>query len=805
MIGNYFKIAVRNILRSKGYSAINIFGLAIGIAICILIMIYTQHELSFDRSHPYAENTFRIAYAPNENTGFKGIAKSPIPLSPAIRAEYPEVQEAVRFFKVGSGSATGPPVRYEDVKFTEDNFYLADPNVFDVFDVKLVVGDKQTVFKNTHSVVLSEETAKRYFGNDNPIGKVIHLESAHDLEVTGIFRSVNDKTHFNFDFLSPFELLRVMWPNWSGHEDSWGTPFTWTYLVLNNSDQVQSLQDKLPDFIQRYYPQQVRDRAGNFKFTLQPVTGIHFDSHMSREMEPNSTRATIYTLIAIGALVLIIACINFMNMATARSVRRAREVGLRKVLGASRQSLVKQFIGEAYVFSLLASLVGVILAALFLPLFNTLTGAEIGFNNVGILQLLVACALLAFIVGLFSGSYPSLFLSAFKPIRTLKGELTAAGGSLVRKGLVIFQFIITIVFIISIVTINRQMQFIQAKELGYNEEELLILSRPNGDLSIEAIRQSLMSVPGVKGVVNSAGSLPGQTLQSWTYLPNSNAEENRKGMLTIWAGRDFINLFGLELIDGRDFSTLGESDSLELVIINEAAAKEIGWENDVVGRYFGEAVWRSDKVNDGVVLGLVKDFHFQTLHEPVQPLVIIYAENFGNVLIEVSMDNVAETLNGLETKWNEMAPNAPFDYAFLDDRVEQLYENESTTSDVISTFTIIAVLISCLGLFGLASYTAEQKTKEIGIRKVLGASISQVLVMLSKSLIALLALAFIVAVPTGIYFMNKWLEGFAYKIEIGLGTFIIAAGIALTISVITISSQTIRAALSSPVDALRQD
>ena len=795
MIKNYLTVAIRNIARNKTFSAINILGLAIGMACCILILLYVQDELSYDRHHEHADRIYRVAAEGKVAGTMRQFAITPFPMGPALVKDYPEVIKSVRFFQ-----GTNPRTLVEDQHgqaFFEDGVLFTDANVFEVFNFPLSQGDPKTAFLEPFSIVITEAMAQKYFGKHNPIGQPLILFKKASFKVTGVLKDAAHNTHFQFDFLASPILQE---PGWFNHE-------YYTYLLLQQNDSAGELEAKLPNFIETHAGEQHKALGYKIDYFLQPLTDIHLHSHLEWEISPNGDIRYVYLFLSIAFFVLILACINFMNLSTARSATRSKEVGMRKVVGANRMQLIRQFMGESILLALVALLFAVVLVELSLPAFNTFIQRELVLDYAGNWHVVLALLSVALFAGMLSGIYPAFFLSAFQPVEVLKSTMRRGlKTSNSRKTLVVFQFVISIVLIIGTVVIYHQSDYIKNKKLGFNKEHVIVMPNPGEQLT-ERYRSILSTYPNVLNTSRSV-SVPGRKLPSNLFRPSSDSAYPDGLMMNhLQVDHGFISTYGLELIEGRDFSKDISSDKYGTFILNESAMRKLGWTslaNQKLELIFPEG--NKLKVEaQGDVVGVVKDFHYKSLHHEIEPLIIMTGNWFAYFAIRIRSDDVVGTLSFLKTQWKEIAPNKPFDYFFLDDDYDKLYRTEEQIGTLFALFSILAIFVASLGLFGLASFTAQRRIKEIGIRKVLGASVSNLVLMLSKEFALLVGIANLIAWPIAYYAMNRWLQDFAYRIDLEIWAFVLSGFLALFIALTTVSYQAWKVARTNPVDALRYE
>ena len=799
MIKNYLTVAIRNIARNKTFSAINILGLAIGMACCILILLYVQDELSYDQHHEHAHRIYRIAIEAKIGGVMRQAPVTPFPMGPALVKDYPEVIESVRFF---DGHDPRSLVENQQGQiFFEDNLWFTDPNFFQVFTFPLSKGDPETAFLEPYSVVITEAVAQKYFGEQDPIGQILsfyELERKRAFKVTGVFKDTAHHSHFQFDFLaSPIRH----------HEPDWATNVFYTYLLLQDNDSAQELEVKLPNFMAAHTGEQHEATGFKMDYFLQPLTDIHL-YNLEREMGENSDIRYVYLFLIIALFVLILACVNFMNLSTARSATRSKEVGMRKVVGANRTQLIRQFMGESILLALLALFFAVAFVEISLPAFNAFIQRELVLDYAGNWHVVLTLLGVVLFAGLLSGIYPALFLSAFQPVEVLKSTLKRGlKTSSSRKTLVVFQFVISIILIIGTVVVYHQSDYIKNKKLGFDKEQVIVMPYP-GMRATERYKSRLSGYANVLSTSTSS-SVPGRSFGGSFFRPRGDdTYQGRFVMAKIVVDREFISTYGLELVEGRDFSKDMMNDGEGELILNEAAIRHFGWASGA-GKEV-ENIWpQGDKVKveyRGEVVGVVKDFHYQSLHHKIEPLIITTVETwFEYFAIRIRSDDITGTLSFLKTQWKEIAPNKPFDYFFLDDDYDKLYRTEEQIGTLFSLFSILAIFVASLGLFGLASFTAQRRIKEIGIRKVLGASVSNLVLMLSKEFALLVGIANLIAWPIAYYAMNRWLQDFAYRIDLGIWAFVLSGFLALFIALTTVSYQAWKVARTNPVDALRYE
>jgi len=807
MLTNYIKIAWRNLVRNKAFSAINIVGLALGLATCLLISLYVFNELSYDRYSEKADRIVRVVFRGIMDGGQINEANVMPPVAQTLKADYPEVEEATRLQSVGY-----PAISIGDRTFRDERLAFADSNFFQVFGLPLLEGDAKTALVQPGTAIITRALAQKFFGTANPLGKSISIKSWNALfRVTGVIEKIPVNSHFHFDmFMSMAGLPDAKSP-------SWMTSGYYTYLVLPKGYDPAKLEAKLPQMVSKYMgPQlqkafgmtitQFRQKGNDVGFLLQPLTSIHLRSNLTGEMEANGDIQYVYIFGAIALFMLTIACINFMNLSTAGASKRAKEVGIRKVMGSVRQSLTSQFLIESLLLTAIALVLAVGLVYMVLPLFNELAGKDLHVNFSAMPWLLPCLVLLGVVVGVLAGSYPAFFLSSFKPVQVLKGtKFTGDRKSIgLRSGLVVVQFFISITLMIGTTVVYRQLNYIQHKRLGYEKDQVLVLPETwLLDKKEEVFRNQIMQDPRVVNV-STSGYLPAGPSNNNNYMvyPESNSTQLVK-TVRYDVDYNYIPTLGMQMAYGRNFSKDYGTDSSG-VILNETAARTFGWN----GNALGHTITHTE--NDGKqgvrrVIGVVKDFHFRSMHEAITPLVMVLSRNSGTVIVKIKTKDISGLLATLKTQWEKLTTDAPFNYSFLDERFNNTYLAEQKTGRILGFFAGLTIFVACLGLFGLATFMAEQRTKEIGVRKVLGASVPSIVGLLSRDFLKLVAIAIVLSSPVAWYAMNRWLQDFAYRIDIEWWMFVLAGVLAVLIALLTVSFQSIRAALMNPVKSLRSE
>jgi putative ABC transport system permease protein len=796
MFKNYIKISFRNLWKHRGFSFINISGLAIGLAAGFLMLLYVGFELSYDHFHSKSNTIYRVVANIDMPTGTMEINKPAIAVPPNLKKEFSEILDAVRVMGVNLD------IRNETVKLKENNAIAADSTFFKMFDFEILQGDKNTVLKEPYSIVLSETTAKKYFGNQSAIGQTLKIkdEDIQDINftVTGIMKDFPENSHIQGDLV--ISMTTYTQGIMTDFDQYWGMYDPSAYLLLNPNVDPVALASKFPEFMERNIGDEMRQNKSYVSLFLEPLKDVYLYSSRGSNISGNINSIYVFSIIAI--FILLIASINFINLTTARSVERAKEVGVRKVIGAEKRQLTFQFIGESIIIALLAFIVSVVLIVIFLPLFNTLSGKIISpgiftnFSYIGILFII------AIAIGALAGTYPAFVLSSFKPVQVLKGSFsTGTKGILLRKGLVVTQFTISITLIIGTIIIYNQMNYMRNQELGFDKEQIVVLET-NTSPARKALKDNLDDLPGV--ISTSFGSSVPGTGNSIAYslIKNKNREDQVINIDAYFTDYNFISQFGLKVVAGRGFSRDFGTDSTEAMVINEAAVKLLGYSSpeEALGIDFSQ--WGKS----GQVIGVVKDFHFKSLEQNIKPLTMTIAPNRTDLLsVKISTHNIEETLSSIEQKWETILPDDSFEFYFLDDAFNEQYQTHDRFGNLFISFTILAILISCLGLLGLVAYSTLQRKREIGVRKVLGASVVKIVKLLSKEFINLVGIAFIIASPLAWFIMNYWLEDFAYRIGVQWWMFAWAGISALCIAFVTVCFHATKASLANPVKSLRTE
>ncbi len=810
MFRNYIKIAFRNLWKNKGYSAINIWGLAIGLATCLLITLFVVDELSYDKFNKKADRIYRVDIDFKLVSSVYNDRTTPAPMASALMKDYSQIAQAVR---INGGG--GMLVKKGNETLIEPQSFFADPNIFKVFTLPMISGNPETALIQPNSMVISESIAQKYFKSLDVLGKILKVDNTTLCKITGVIKNTPSESHLHFNF------IRSMSGKEDSHSDFWLNNNFTTYLLVRPGTNQGTLDRYLKEAAKKYVEPQLKNithssfndlekRGDYFKYTSIPLTRIHLHSTLSSEAEPSGNIQYVYIFMVIAAFILLIACVNFMNLSTARSAGRSKEVGVRKVLGSGRSSLVAQFLTESVLTSFLAMVVALLITILFLPYFNQLAGKENELTLFSNVWLLPSLLLITLVVGLLAGLYPAFFLSAFQPIQVLKGKLAAGfKGSWLRNSLVVFQFATAIILIVCTLVIYNQLNYIRNKNLGYNREQVLILKNAYSlGNSAKTFKDEVLQIPGVVAVAR-AGTLPTSGSGDWNKNAFSkDASMNASGTVTIadWSvDADYVPTLGMKMVQGRNFSPQMPTDS-GAILINEAAAGMLGFNHPLQEKLYDSNQGKS--VNEMHIIGVIKDFNAGSLRYKTEPVVFRLSKYGDRFAFRIKSNNIPAVIVQIENKYHTVAPEMagqPFLYSFMDEDFNQLYQSEQRSGKLFICFAFFAILIACLGLFGLITYAAEQRTKEIGIRKVLGATVANITALLSADFIKLVFISIVIATPIAWFAMSKWLQSFAYRTNISWWVFVLAAAIALVIALATVSFQAVKAALANPVKSLRSE
>ncbi len=789
-------------------SSINLLGLTVGLTCCLLILIYIINELSYDRFNAKAGQIYRVTRSFNTIDGVENLHLATVapPFGPLLKNDFPDIEKVTRILSNGL-----TVFRYKDKILNERNAYYAETNFFDFFSVPLLKGNIHNALEEPLSVLLNEETAKKYFGNEDPINKMVKLDNLYTYKVTGIFSDFPASSHFHPKILISFSSLkdstlygeRQLQSNWSNNAFH-------TYLMLPQNYPVKNIESKFPSFLNKNMPSRnmIFKPSQGTKLHLQKLTDIHLQSALEAEIEPNGSISRVYIFSCIALFILLIACINYMNLSTARSVLRAKEIGIRKAIGAKRKEIIAQFLSESVLITFISLSAAILITLIILPYINLFSGQQLSATVLLNYRIVALMLVLPFIIGFISGAYPALFLSSFEPVKVLKGVLKVSKSNFsFRKVLVVTQFSVSIILIISTIIVLRQLSFMQNTNLGFNKD-CVVTSFFSSDLTkhYASFKNELLKTSLVKSITRSSRIPTGNLLDDLGGLAVMNGDSMKPvqnvDMKLVSIDYDYIPTFGIEMAAGRNFTNDFSTDSNNFVI-NAAAAKALGWKDPAIAvgkdvRYGGV---------QGKIVGITKDFHFESMHKDIVP--IIFSPSRQNSLFTLSFkidgNNMHKAISEIEKRWHAYLPDVPFQYTFIDDNVKQLYKSEQQQSTLFTIFSVIAIFIACLGLLGLSSFTITQRIKEIGIRKILGASIPELVKLLSTDFIYLVFAASVISFPVAWFMMDKWLRDFAYRISIPLWAFILSGSIAILIAFITISSQTVKAAIANPVKSLRTE
>ena len=796
MVRNYFIIALRQLTRNKLYSVINIAGLAMGLASSLLILLYVKNELSYDKFHKNKDRIYRIAEEFKTGDGFIETGLTPARLAQTMKNYFPQIEKTARV----DYDLERFQVEYKDKSFEETSITAVDPDFFGIFSFELLSGNPAEILKEPYTMVISDHVAEKYFGSADPVGEVMKFIdtynlSSFDVKVSGVFASMPENSHMHKDFLLSPSTVEKFYPD---REQQWGWTSHFTYFMLAPGQNISEIEKGLPEFVVKQFSKEFAERT---QFFIQPLEDIHLRSALKEEIEANGDIHYVYVFTTIAIVILLLASINYMNLATARASRRAKEVGIRKVVGAVKSKVIYQFLGESILITTIALVFSFILAQLFTPLFNSLSGKEITFDlgNVGLIATFLAIALAT---GVMSGTYPAFILSSFRPVDVLRSGFAKIGSSatLLRKSLVIVQFSLSTILIIGTVIVFMQWSYMQEQKLGIDSEQILVVPMSTREIGKQ---NTLLKSEWLKNsyIENVTASNKRLTARPTSYTAVQVKETNNSFALPLGiVDYDFFKTFQIPILHGRDFSSEITNDTIDSYVLNEAALKLLNIKNPVGARI----VVSGDE--EGVIVGVVKDFHFESLHAEIAPyLFFVRPIRFNYFALRVKSANFKETVGYIQNKYSQVDPKADFSWTFLDDDINKLYTSEGKFFQLFTTFSILAIFIACLGIFGLISFMTSQRSKEISIRKILGASVQNISLLLSKDFIRLVLAANLVSWPLAYYFMNRWLEDFSYRIDINIWIFVGATTMSLIIAMATISIQTIHAALANPVNSLKED
>jgi putative ABC transport system permease protein len=810
MFKNFIKVALRNLWKNKAFSAINITGLSVGLGVCLLIILYVKDELSYDRFYDQAENIYRL----DADIYFNGTqfisAVCPAPLAPTLKKDDPQIVQYTRTRNYGDIF-----IKKDNQNIQNHNAVFADSTFFQVFSIPMIAGNRLTALNEPNSIVIDETTAKKYFNSVNVVGKTLYVDNTTNCKITGVIKDIPPQAHFHFSFIRPIR------DTYHDDQDDWLSNNYSSYVLVRPGVTKASLQKAVDAVIDNYLVKQLdqvlhmsakelKNSTNHFINPVMPLVAIHLHSNKSYEFEANGNIVYVYIFSIIAFFILLIACVNFMNLSTARSANRAKEVGIRKVAGSSRSSLITQFLTESVLTSFFSLLLALGIAALLLPLFNQLAGKQMNVWTLFSTWFLPVLVGLIVVVGCIAGSYPAFYLSSFQPVQVLKGSIAKGfKSSWLRSGLVVFQFFISISLIIGTIVIYNQLTYIRSRSIGYNRDQVLIINNTYAlDKKIKTFRQDLLQISGVQSAT-IAGSMPTETAYNQNgWFKDASLDAKQVNIMTdFYVDQNYIPTLRMEIKSGRNFSKDFLTDS-SAIIVNETAAKLLGFKDPLNQLLYRPQGYASDgKFNSRPfhIVGVVKDFNFNSMHDKVGPMVIEYSDEYGRIALRINTKNIPALISAIENKWNSMSPGQPFSYSFLDEDFNKIYNAEQRTGKLFVTFAVFAIFIACLGLFGLVTYAAEQRIKEIGVRKVLGASVGEIVAMISKDFIKLVLIASVIAFPVAWWMMNKWLQSFAYRIDISWWVFVLAGLLTIAIALITVSFQAIKAAMANPVKSLRTE
>ncbi len=797
MIKNLLLVALRNFKRDKWYSLLNILGLTIGITFSLFLIFYIMDELSYDRHHEKADRIFRIgSYIKEPDKDTMRWSATPFPMAPALADDYPEVEEAVRFINAGSGK-----VMYKngDLRLYEEKVFFADSNVFRVFTHKFVEGNPQTALKDPNSMVLTRSVAKKFFGGaGNYVGRSLQNASGDVYKITAVIEDVPRNSHIIFNALISRSSLPADFAN------SWGGFGFFTYVLLKPNTSAAAFEQKMLPLYDKYLASIFAQYNIKMRFVAWPITSIHLHSDMSGEPEELGSTSYIYIFSAVAFFMLLIACINYMNLTTARSARRAKEIGIRKVTGSSKIQLVSQFLIESTLTALFALLLSLGLIALLLPTFNSLSGKFLSFNTLLQMRTLVILVGIILFIGLVGGSYPAFYLSKFNPVNILKGSLSKGSSNVVlRRALVVVQFSTSIIMLICTWIVYNQLNYVRNKDLGFNKDRVLVATaNANRDVrsNILSFKNEMRNTSQVQAVSTSQ-AVPGVGINFNLFTIETKNGYVDKGVDCYAVDEDYFKTLGMQIVKGRNFS--GLSDTLRSIIVNEKMVKEFGWEENALGK---KVKFPGDTTGNYLeVVGVVRDFNQKSLYNPITPLLLFYSPNNNSIELKLNASNIPGTIAAIEKKWKTAFPDLPFQYTFLDQDFNSQYAADQKRGKIFTAFSILTILITCLGLLGLIAFTTEQRQKEISVRKVMGANVGQLVPLITKNFVLLVLLSCLIAFPVAAYFMDKWLKIFPYNTGLSAMPFIFSALTVLLITMITVIFHTLKAALANPVNSLRTE
>ncbi|MFT6970308.1 MAG: putative ABC transport system permease protein [Roseivirga sp.] len=797
MFKNHVITAFRNLIRQKAYSLINIFGLSVGIMACVVIILYVRDESSYEKVYPEADKIYRVTSNYETSGNVQRIAITPTKITQVSLQDIPETEAATFIFdwRVGREFL----VKYGDKNFREYKIYFADTSYFQIFQYEFLEGNAETALDEPETLVMTEASAIKYFGSAaDAFGKILSANNS-DFKVTGVVKQPIGNTSLAFDMVISMESIFGQINN-----DNWFPMNYYTYVKLANQDAADSYLTKLNDYVLKDFGDAMEADGFKLSYDIQPLTQMHFDVTKGADYPEKVSKQLLNSLVAIAGFILLIACINYINLSTAKSERRAKEVGIRKVLGAYRRQLILQFYGETFIVTFISVVLGVVMAEILMPFFNQMANTQLSIQLMGDTTLISFLVGFVIVVSLIAGTYPASFLSSFQPVKVLKGTFSVKGGNFFRRVLVTLQFVVSVFLIVGTLIIYYQLEFVQSKNIGYDQETVVYLKLPDTQTR-KAYNSLKIGFDGITGVehVTATNNEISNVLSGWGAVMDGLPPNTTISFRGMYGDKDFLETFGFELIAGESFKNKTDWETSVYYLINETGLEKLGLTTEeAIGKRFG-----IDESMMGTIAGVVKDFHFTSLHNEIEPWAVYTGpQNFKQLLYaKVNMSRIDQVMAQMETVWAGLIPARPFELGFVDDSVKALYEKDKQLAEIILTFTILAILIGCLGLFGLASYLAEKRTKEIGIRKVLGANVSRIVLLLSKEYFKVIIIANVIGWPIAYFVMNNWLQAFAYRIDLDWYYFALAGLSTVFVALVTVSYQSIKAAISNPIKALRSE
>lgn len=816
MLRNYLKIAIRNLQQQKAFSFINVIGLTLGLTCCFLILLFVSHELSYDSFHEKAERIYRVTYNPKFAGVPTALVTLPPPAGPLIASSFPEVEQTARLFRRSASIEAKEGVAGRPDKYEEERFFFGDPSIFNIFTVAFLQGNPTTALRDRFSIVITDKVAEKYFGSGNVLGRTLTLDGRHPMTVTGVIKAFPDNSHVYIDLLANYETMfaTISEDARKNLPQNWVISHSLTYVLLKPGQSAASVNAKFPQFLLTHANKRF---AKDIVYQLQPLTDIHLRSNLANEVEPTGRMDYVYIFIGVAIITLLIACINFINLATARSLKRAREVGMRKVLGAAQSQLIGQFLGESLLLCLIAFGLALVLINLLLPVLNHLTGKALTMTYLlGNWPLMLAFIGIALLTGLLAGSYPAFFVAKFLPIKTLKGNFTSgrAKGGMLRQALMVVQFTASVALIIGTIVTYRQLRFVQEQPLGFDKDYVITIPFKSNNLNnifdnptdslftkLKSLKEVLRTNSQIEEVALSSGPLGlGGTRRG--VVPEGFIRNDNLFATSLAIDYDFIKVYGLDLVAGRTFSREYGTDQAEAFIINESAVKQFKWGSPA--QAIGKQLELEGKL--GKVVGVVKDFHMESLQQPIESIVLDIDPSVLSMLsVKVKNQHIPQTLSFIAKQWEGFFPQKVFEYDFLDRDLARLYERDQRLGNIVAYFAGLALFISCLGLYGLVVLVTQQRVREVGIRKVLGASVTSIVALFSRDFLKLVLVAILIASPIAWYAMNGWLKDFAYRVDIEWWIFVAAGLLVVLIALLTVCFQSIKAALMNPVNSLRSE